>query len=170
MIEYKTMKINPSDLNSVLNVRACFGWELGSQQEINTKDSHLERHGDKIYSVTESENYTNITLKRDDRMPNRNRLVTLEKTYDDAVAGKRYYSNKDWDIKKKLSYFKIIIYSVLAAILFACLSTGLAVLGVGVAVGLFFLRKKLSTKSSNLAGAFSQQAKDTLSEARSLIR
>lgn len=170
MIEYKTMKIHPSDQSSVLNTRACFGWELASAQEINVRDSHLERDGDTIYSVTESENYTTITFKRDDRMPNRNRLVTLEKNYDDAKATSRYYTGKKRNIERKLSFFKIILYSAIVAIILGCLATIFSVLGIGLAVGLFFLRKRLINKYEGLANEFSQIASKSISEARSLVR
>ena len=170
MIEYKTMKISPADHSSVLNTRACFGWELASSQEINVKDSHLERNGDTIYSVTERENYTTITFKRDDRMPNRNRLVTLEKEYDDAKAASRYYFGKKRGIEDKLSFFKIILYSAIVAIILGCLTPAFAVLGIGVAVGLFFLRKHFVTKYQGLANDFSQLASNLISEARSLVR
>ena len=168
MYEYKTMKINPSNLNSVLNVRSCFGWELGSSQEINVKDSHIERDGDKIYSVTESEHYTTVTFKRDDRIPNRNKLVTLEKDYDNATASKNHYNSKYYDVKSKLSIFKIILYTVISAILLFAIN--MPILCIGVAVGLFILRKKLMDKYSKLYDQFSQLASSLLSEAKSLVR
>lgn len=170
MIEYKTMKIHPSDQTSTMNVRACFGWELASAQEINTKDSRLERRGDTIYSVTESENYVSLTFKRDDRRPNRNKLVGLENDYDNAVANRRHYSMKEYKIKKKLSYFKIIFFTLVIAVLFGVAAgVGLAVLPILVGVGLFFLRRHFQTKYSTLAQQFSQLANKLISEAKSLL-
>lgn len=69
MKETKSMQIAPSEEQYMIAAYQAFGWELLSSQEIKTKDSHMERSGDTIYSVTESEHYIKLTFTRDDRMP-----------------------------------------------------------------------------------------------------
>lgn len=54
--ETKSLSVIPSDEQSIMDEMQAWGWEPVSSQEIAAKDSHLERHGDTLYSVTESEN------------------------------------------------------------------------------------------------------------------
>lgn len=65
---------------------STFGWRLKSSQEINSKESHLERRGDELYSVTTKENYVKLLFERDTGMKNYARLVQLEKQYNALLA------------------------------------------------------------------------------------
>lgn len=79
--ETKSMSVIPSDEQRTINEMQAFGWELGSSQEIATKDSHLERKGNTLYSVTESENYVKLIFFRETSIPYYNELNDLYKQY-----------------------------------------------------------------------------------------
>lgn len=81
MIETITRKVHPREENETADIMRCFGWRLKSSQEINSKESHLERQGDTLYSVTTSENYVKMLFERETTMPNYNKLVALENEY-----------------------------------------------------------------------------------------
>ena len=81
MIETVSKKVSPDSEQSTINFMANFGWSLQSSQEINNTDSHLERRGDEIYSVTTKENYVKLVFQRDTNMPNYARISELESKY-----------------------------------------------------------------------------------------
>ena len=81
MIETITRKVHPREENETADIMRCFGWRLKSSQEINSKESHLERHFNTLYSVTTKENYVKLLFERDTSMPNYKMLVSLEKEY-----------------------------------------------------------------------------------------
>ncbi len=79
--ETKSLSVIPSDEQRTIDEMQAFGWELVSSQEIATKDSHLERHGDTLYSVTESENYVKLFFSRDTSIENYAELDVLYRQY-----------------------------------------------------------------------------------------
>lgn len=79
--ESKSTQVHPADEQNMIDVMQRFHWNLQSSQEIKTKDSHLERRGDKIYSVTETEHYVKLVFTRDLDTPNLDRLRELENEY-----------------------------------------------------------------------------------------
>lgn len=79
--ETKSLSVIPSDEQRTIDEMQAFGWELVSSQEIATKDSHLERRGDTLYSVTESENYVKLVFNRDTSIPNYAELDALYRQY-----------------------------------------------------------------------------------------
>ncbi|MBQ7173467.1 MAG: DUF308 domain-containing protein [Clostridia bacterium] len=145
MEETKKVQVLPREENDVTRIWQDFGWSLVSSQEINNTDSHLERRGDDIVSVTTKENYVNLLFKRDTNMPNYNKIKALEAQYDSLPP---YPSGK---LKKFLRIAGIIL-SVLGVLSFAVVSENgaLAVvfgivalaLGVGGIVGSVFKSKK----------------------------
>lgn len=90
MIETKSIKVSTSDEQSAIDEMQCFGWELKSSQEINVKDSHLEKgtFTDTIYSVTTSEHYVKLVFSRDTAMSNYSRISYLENEYYTLVGQK----------------------------------------------------------------------------------
>ena len=78
MIETKIEKVSPSQEENTIELRARFGWNLKSSQEINTSESHLENRGGDIYSVSTKENYVKLLFERDKDMPNYNEIAKLE--------------------------------------------------------------------------------------------
>ena len=81
MLETKSISVAPDGENYAIKLWANFGWELKSSQEINNTDSHLERRGDEIVSVTTKENYVKLVFSRDTKMPNYDRIHELEQNY-----------------------------------------------------------------------------------------
>lgn len=81
MIESKSIKVGVSQEQHYIDLMQKFGWSLQSSQEINVKESHLERSGDTIYSVSTGENYIKLVFRRDTEMKNYVKLKQLENQY-----------------------------------------------------------------------------------------
>ena len=81
MLETKTLTVKPEYEESIIETYASFAWELKSSQEIKNTDSHLERRGDEIYNVTETEHYVKLVFNRDTKMEHYDRIKELENTY-----------------------------------------------------------------------------------------
>lgn len=79
--EIKTLEIKNSEEDSTIRFWAQFGWSLKSSQRIYNKDSHLEKRGDEVYSVTETVDYTKLVFERDKAHPNYKQIVELETEY-----------------------------------------------------------------------------------------
>lgn len=80
-METKILEVKNSEEASTIQYWARFGWNLKSSQRIYNKDSHLERRGDDVVSVTETVDFTKIILERDMSNPNYSKIVALEKEY-----------------------------------------------------------------------------------------
>ena len=76
-----SIQVHPNDEQNQINLMQRFHWNLLSSQEIKTVDSSLEKRGDKIYSVTKSENYIKLVFQRDLDVPNINKIKELESEY-----------------------------------------------------------------------------------------
>lgn len=81
MIESKSVQVHPASENSTIDLWQNFGWTLQNSQEVNTAESHLERRGDDLYSVTNTQNYVKLVFQRDTSMPNYARIKELEGKY-----------------------------------------------------------------------------------------
>jgi hypothetical protein len=79
--EIKSISVAPSAEEATINLWQTFGWELKSNQEVKNKDSHLERRGDSVYNVTETEHYIKLTFERDPARQNYAELKSLEERY-----------------------------------------------------------------------------------------
>ncbi|MCH5180600.1 MAG: hypothetical protein J1F32_05265 [Erysipelotrichales bacterium] len=84
MKETKTMQVSVNQEDYMIDAYQSFGFELLSTQEVKTKDSHLERHGDTIYNVTETEHYIKLTFTRDDNMPFYSELTKQQNEFENA--------------------------------------------------------------------------------------
>ena len=80
-METKILEVKNSEETSVIQYWARFGWNLKSSQRIYSKDSHLERRGEDVVSVTETIDFTKIILERDMSNPNYKTISMLEKEY-----------------------------------------------------------------------------------------
>jgi hypothetical protein len=79
--EPKTIQVEPDQADQMIVLMGAFGWEFQSRQTIKNKYSHLERKGDDLYSVTESEHYVELHFQRDRSMDHYNELVELERQF-----------------------------------------------------------------------------------------
>jgi hypothetical protein len=79
--EIKSTSVAPEDEEDTVNLWQSFGWELKNNQEVKNTDSHLERRGDDVYSVTNTEHYVKLTFERDPGRQNYAELKSLEGQY-----------------------------------------------------------------------------------------
>ena len=79
--ESLTIQVHPDDEQSQINLMQKFHWNLLSTQEIKSVDSHLERRGDKIFSITSSERYVKLAFSRETNIPHLNEIKKLENEY-----------------------------------------------------------------------------------------
>ena len=79
--ESVSIQVHPNDEQDQINLMQMFHWNLLSSQTIKTVDSHLERRGDDIYSVTNSEHYVKLAFSRSLETPNLNEIKRLETDY-----------------------------------------------------------------------------------------
>jgi hypothetical protein len=71
----------PNKEQSIINIMEKFFWETLSTQTVDVKDSHLEREGSTLYSVTERERYIKLAFHRDNDKPKVKNLIKLEDEY-----------------------------------------------------------------------------------------
>lgn len=104
-MEVKMLEVKNSEEESTIQFWSQFGWQLKSSQRIFNKDSHLERRGDEVYSVTETVDFTKLILERDKSNPNYAKIVELEREYISKLsalpdskpsAGAAYDSMEEW--------------------------------------------------------------------------
>ena len=79
--ESKSISVAPSEEQNTIELFQTFGWELKSSQEVFSQESHLERDGDDIRSVTSTTNYVKLTFSRDKEMENYAKLAQLENQF-----------------------------------------------------------------------------------------
>ncbi len=76
-----SFQVHPNNEQDQINLMQRFHWSLLNSQEIKTIDNHLERRGDDIYQVTNSEHYVKLTFNRELDLPNLNEIKRLEQTF-----------------------------------------------------------------------------------------
>lgn len=136
--ESLSIQVHPNDEQSQINLMQRFYWELLSSQEIKTVDSSLEKRGDKIYSVTKSENYIKLVFKRDLATPNLDKIKKLENEY--------FSLNYPTSPGLKGAIILMVIGLIC---LFSGEGTGI---GLGLAIlagGIFWLVKKIQKRNQN---------------------
>lgn len=79
--ESVTFQVHPNDEQEQIELMQKFHWSLLSSQEIKTIDNHLERRGDDIYQVTNTERYAKLTFNRALDLPNLTEIKKLEQQY-----------------------------------------------------------------------------------------
>jgi len=84
-LEYKHVECPQSWVNAILSQYSLFYWDLVATQVIVSKESHLERGGifdsDTIYSVTTTERFATVDLKRRRDIPNIDIIRSVEHRY-----------------------------------------------------------------------------------------
>jgi hypothetical protein len=80
--ETKTITVHPDHVQDSMDEHQIFGWDVLSNQEVKTVDSHLEDRGGDLYSVTKTEHYIRLTYQRDpSSIPNYPEIAALDKEY-----------------------------------------------------------------------------------------
>lgn len=79
--ESVSFQVHPNDEQSQINIMQKFHWNLLGTQEIKTVDNHMERRGDSIYSVTNTEHYVKLSFTRELDLPNIKEIKQLEQQY-----------------------------------------------------------------------------------------
>lgn len=90
--ESKSLQVHPDREQSTIRFMENFHWNLINSQHVKnkTKSSHLERRGDEIYQVTETEteHFVNLAFTRDLDAPGMDRVRALESEYHALEASK----------------------------------------------------------------------------------
>lgn len=93
MDDIKTIKCNPKDEVSVIQLWESFGYSLQHSGEIYNKDSvnTVNDCGDFVFvgKDTEITNYVKMVFRRSHNIPNYQELVALEKEYDSIELPKK---------------------------------------------------------------------------------
>ena len=79
--ESTSFQVHPKDEQEQINFMQKFHWNLLNSQEIKTVDSHMERRGGSIYSVTKSEHYVKLIFSRELDLPNLTEIKRLEQQF-----------------------------------------------------------------------------------------
>lgn len=84
VFEYKHLECPQSWVDTILGMYTLFYWDLVGTQTVVSKESHLEQglfDSDTIYSVTTTERFATIDLKRRRSIPNIDKIRTIEHKY-----------------------------------------------------------------------------------------
>lgn len=127
--ETKTLKVHPNDEQPTIDLMQRFHWSLLSSQHVKTKDSHIERRGDDLYSVTETEHYVNLVFTRDIDIANYHQICALESEY--------------FSLKTEQSLIKIPSTSGLAVPIIVSVILS-PIWGLGLLIGLFWIPATIS--------------------------
>ena len=79
--ESKSIQVHPYDEQSQIDLMQKFHWNLLNSQEIKTVDNRLERRGDSIYQVSNTEHYVKLVFSRDLDEPNLDKIKRLEQEF-----------------------------------------------------------------------------------------
>ncbi len=89
--ESKVIQVHPDREQSTIEFWEIFHWNLANSQHVKNKTatSHLERRGDSIYSVTETEteHFVSLTFSRDLDLPGIDHIKVLEAEYHSVSGG-----------------------------------------------------------------------------------
>ncbi|MBE7080383.1 MAG: hypothetical protein E7371_04010 [Clostridiales bacterium] len=160
--ETKSISVHPDDEQETIDLYQTFGWELQSSQEIFNRDSHLERSGNNINSITTTTNYVKLVFSRETTMPNYSKLSALENEYHD-VDFPYQQSAKGW----------FIISGIVAMLGIFNLGTwffGIPILAVGIVLLVFSFKKmkKFSDEYWSERSAANEKCEEILNKARSV--
>jgi len=155
--ESKSISVVPSEEQYFIDTMQVFHWNLKSSQEVRTADSHLERRGDTVYSVTNTTNYIKLVFERPYDFPNREKLIQLEEEF--------FRMNYE---RKSSPVSLIVIAIILFLILLAIKQTAIAfVIIIGCGFGVYSIINNNSKKVKNW-DANNKRRDDIINEANSL--
>lgn len=109
MLEVKTLKVDGSKEESTVELMQNFGWNFVSSQEVNNTDSHLERQGDTLYSVTTKEKYVKLVFNREKNQPNYSKIVALENEYYSVLKSEPLILSK---VNSMVAFFLLCFFIV----------------------------------------------------------
>ena len=76
--ETMAVQVHPRDEQSQIDLMQQFHWSVLGTQEIKTLDNHLERRGDTIVQVSNTEHYVKLSFSRALDLPNLKEVKRLE--------------------------------------------------------------------------------------------
>lgn len=79
--ETKSITVPPNLVDATIKEYEPFFWELIGTDTVDSSNSHLEKRGDEIYSVTERKAYSKVNLRRSLDIPNITKVKELEDEY-----------------------------------------------------------------------------------------
>lgn len=79
--ESKTHKVHPDYEQSTIDLMQRFHWNLASSQDVKTQTAHVERDGDDLVQVKQTEHFVSLVFSRDLDTPNLPRLRELENEF-----------------------------------------------------------------------------------------
>jgi hypothetical protein len=174
--EIKSVSVAPAAEEETIKLWQSFGWELKSSQEVKNKDSHIERRGDELVSVTESEHYVKLTFERDPSRQNYTELKSLEDQF--------YSANHPGNPPKRFGKLWLILAGVLLVFGYAFYSgnrySSTAIIGLimGIIVaagGVFIIVMRIKSYPKRLKpwtdayNAYEKTRSDALERAQSLV-
>ncbi len=102
MFEYKEVSVSNDNSTKFINDMNCFGWELFGTSTVGFSDFHMQSRGNIIYNWNTHSTLTKLTFRRDTNIDNYDKLVELEKAYEDLFSE---YQPKIAQASKKYSAF-----------------------------------------------------------------
>lgn len=82
--ENKSVKTHPALEQEIISTHEKFGWSLVSSQELLSQTSHTSEDSVFVYHHTTTTNYVKLIFSRNRDIPNREKVVALEKEYWDC--------------------------------------------------------------------------------------
>jgi hypothetical protein len=167
--EIKSVSVAPAAEEETINLWQSFGWELKSTQEVKTKDSHLERRGDDLVSVTESEHYVKLTFERDPARQNYAELKSLEEQFNAA--------SHPGNPPKRFGTLWLILAGILVVFGISVMSSGVIgiIMGIiAIAGGVFIIVTRIKSYPKRLKpwedayNTYEKTRSDALERAKSL--
>lgn len=158
--ETKSISVHPDDEQETIDLYQTFGWELQSSQEIFNRDSHLERSGNNINSITTTTNYVKLVFARETTMPNYSKLSALENEYNNVEF--------PYQQSAKLWFILSAIVGVLGLSTLSAWFIGVPVLAGAIALLIFSFKKmkKFSDEYWNERSAANAKCEEILNKAR----
>lgn len=144
--ESVSFQVHPNNEQAQIDLMQKFHWSLLTTQEIKTIDNHLERRGDDIYQVTNSEHYVKLTFNRSLDLPNLNDVKRLE----------QQYNSLPYPTYPKLFPISIWVWIILAFVY------GLGV--VGWILYFFLSYKPKKEEADNISSTNSRKRQEILTE------
>ncbi|MBP7147030.1 MAG: hypothetical protein KBD01_05760 [Acidobacteria bacterium] len=96
--ESVSFQVHPDDEQSQIELMQRFHWSLLSSQEVKTVDNHLERRGDSVYQISNTERYVKLTFSRPLDLPNLNQIRQIEAQFNSLEMPKypRLFPGSIW--------------------------------------------------------------------------
>lgn len=157
--ESKTHKVHPDYEQNTIDLMQRFHWNLASSQDVKTQTAHVERNGDDLVQVKETEHFVSLVFSRDMDTPNLPRLRELESEFFQID-----YPSKP-TLKAPIVTASIFGFMALGAFNGGSIGGGLAMLAIG---GCCYpwaqLNLRKGKEADELTAKFNQRKHDILAE------